>query len=264
MTNIPFDIVKNALRSGTATPCLVPSLLEARDSSDKQENAAEEEEDIKWAAANLYGGGEDTTLGVMEAFILAMLRHPEVYEKAQEEIDRVVGNERLPTLNDKEALPYLDCVLKELLRWNPPAPLGIPHRLMEDDVYRGYHIPRGAIVLSNIYAILRACPQPDIFRPERFMEDPGILDPREVAFGYGRRVCPGRYLAELSIWYLVANITATFKISRVVDNEGKEVTPPFDFISGLIRHPKPFSCSISPRSERAISLIHQAKTSGEL
>jgi cytochrome P450 len=52
----------------------------------------------------------------MESFILAMVRHPEAYKKAQEEIDRVVGNERLPTLDDREALPYLDCVLKEVLR----------------------------------------------------------------------------------------------------------------------------------------------------
>ena len=56
------------------------------------------------------------TSGVMESFILAMVRHPEAYKKAQEEIDRVVGNERLPTLDDREALPYLDCVLKEVLR----------------------------------------------------------------------------------------------------------------------------------------------------
>jgi len=200
----------------------------------------------------------------MESFILAMVRHPEVYKKAQEEIDRVLGNERLPTLDDREDLPYIDCVLKELLRWNPPAPLGLPHRLTEDDFYQGYHIPRGATVIADLFAILHTCPQPEIFRPERFMEDPSIVDPREVVFGYGRRRCPGRHLAELEIWYLIANITATFNISKAVDNEGKEIIPPFDIINGMVRHPKPFRCSISPRSERAVSLIHQARTSGEM
>jgi hypothetical protein len=96
------------------------------------------------------------------------------------------------------------------------------------------------------------------------------------------RICPGRYLAELTIWYLIANITATFKISRAVDNAGEEIIPPFDIIPGLLRwvyfrlrgifayfisfdsRPKPFLCSISPRSEKAVSLIRQAKTSGEL
>ena len=57
------------------------------------------------------------TSGVMQAFILAIVQYPEGYKKAQEEIDRVAGNERLPTLNDREALPYLDCVLKELLKY---------------------------------------------------------------------------------------------------------------------------------------------------
>ncbi|KAF8229384.1 cytochrome P450 [Tricholoma matsutake] len=260
MMNIPFDMVKKNMRSGTATPSFTSSLLEAHCTSDKEAIAIEDEEDIiKGAAGTLFAAAEDTTVAIMESFILAMVRYPEVYKKAQEEIDRVIGSERLLTINDRGSLPYLECVLKELFRWNPPLPLGFPHRVMEDDSYQGYHIPNGATIIANIYAMLQDCSQPHVFRPERFIDDPNISDPREVVFGFGRRICPGRHFGETNVWYMIANITATLDISKSTDDEGKEITPPFEVICSFVRHPKPFSCSIRPRSEKATSLIHDAK-----
>ena len=87
----------------------------------------------------------------MEGFFLVMTLHPDVVKKAQEELDRVVGNERLPELSDRENLPYISALLKELLRWACPGPFGIPKRVMEDDVYKGYRIPAGATVIGNIW-----------------------------------------------------------------------------------------------------------------
>ena len=82
-----------------------------------------------------------------------MALHPHVVKNAQEELDRVVGNERLPELSDWENLPYISALLKELLRWACPLPLGIPKRVMEDDVYKGYHIPAGANIVENIWSV---------------------------------------------------------------------------------------------------------------
>jgi len=164
-----------------------------------------------------------------------MVRHPDVYKKAQKEIDHVIGNGRLPTIDDRPSLPYLDSLIREVLRWNPPAPMGLPHRVIEDDIYEGCHIPKGTTVIANIYAVMQACPQPDVLRPERTTEDPNLPDPHEFVFGFGRRICPGRHLAEYSIWYLVASITATLNISRVLDRDGKEIIPPFDVTQDLIR-----------------------------
>ena len=79
-----------------------------------------------------------------------MTLHPQVVKKAQEELDRVVGNDRLPELSDRENLPYVSALLKEVLRWGCPLPIGIPKRVMEDDVYRGYRIPAGATIIENI------------------------------------------------------------------------------------------------------------------
>ena len=80
-----------------------------------------------------------------------MALHPHVVNKAQEELDRVVSNERLPELSDRENLPYISALLKELLRWACPLPIGLPKRAMEGDVYKGYRIPAGATVIENIW-----------------------------------------------------------------------------------------------------------------
>jgi cytochrome P450 len=71
-----------------------------------------------------------------------MATHPDVQRTAQQEIDRVVGNDRLPDFADRVSLPYIEAVYHELLRHSPPLPLGIPHALMEDDVYEGHFLPR--------------------------------------------------------------------------------------------------------------------------
>jgi len=80
-----------------------------------------------------------------------MTLYPEVQRKAQEEIDGVVGTDRLPSFQDRQNLPYVDAIVKEVLRWHPVAPMGIPHMTTEDDVYEGYLIPKGALLLPNIW-----------------------------------------------------------------------------------------------------------------
>lgn len=80
-----------------------------------------------------------------------MTLYPEVQEKAQEEIDRVVGFDRFPSFSDRVNLPYIDAMVKEVLRWNPVVPLGLPHTTIEEDTVEGFYIPKGAIVVPNIW-----------------------------------------------------------------------------------------------------------------
>ena len=115
-------------------------------------------------------------------------------KKAQDELDRVVGKGELPKFSDKDNLPYIGALVKEVLRWNPPSPISIPTRSMQDDVYRGYLIPAGATVIQNVWAIFRdpnIYPDPETFNPDRFLKDgkinPLVFDPEERAFGAGRR-----------------------------------------------------------------------------
>ncbi|KAF8890710.1 cytochrome P450 [Infundibulicybe gibba] len=233
MMDVPFEMVKARMKSGTAPPSFTSTLLETRQSQGSI--APEDEEDIKGAAGTLYAAAEDTTVSVLEAFILAMVQHPGVFKKAQEELDSVVGTYRLPTPEDRPSLPYFECVLKEVCRWNPPVPLGMPHRLMEDDVYQGYHIPEGSTVIANIYAILQDCSQPHLFLPERFLDDSSLPDPRDVIFGFGRRICPGRHFADTGIWSVLTSITASFDISKALDADGNKITPALDFTDGFVR-----------------------------
>ena len=82
-----------------------------------------------------------------------MALHPHVVRKAQEELDRVVGGERLPELSDQENLPYIAALIKELLRWTCPLPISIPKQVMEDDIYNGWFIPAGATIIENIWYV---------------------------------------------------------------------------------------------------------------
>ena len=87
----------------------------------------------------------------MQAFVLAMALYPDVQDNAHAELDAVVGRGRLPTIEDRTSLPYLNAVVKELLRWHIVAPLGVPHMTVEDDVYNEYQIPKGSMIIANLW-----------------------------------------------------------------------------------------------------------------
>lgn len=83
-----------------------------------------------------------------------MALNPEVQAKAQEEIDHVIGPNKLPTFDDRDKLPYIEAIVKETLRWHPVAPMCIPHLCTQDDIYEGHFIPKGSIIMPNIWFVL--------------------------------------------------------------------------------------------------------------
>lgn len=87
----------------------------------------------------------------MSFFILAMIKYPEVQVKAQAELDAVLGRNQLPSYDDEDSLPYITAITKEVFRWQPALPLAVPHFNKEDDIYKGYNIPSGSIVLANTW-----------------------------------------------------------------------------------------------------------------
>lgn len=120
---------------------------------DPEDADAEGREVLKRVASSIFGAGSDTTISANSSFFLLMSLHSEVQRKAQEEIDRVVGHDRLPTAQDRKDLPYVDAIMREVARLNPVTPLGehesyaslgiltcalaLPRRLKQDDVYEG-------------------------------------------------------------------------------------------------------------------------------
>ncbi|KAI9449499.1 cytochrome P450 [Lactarius psammicola] len=221
----------------------------------------EEEEDlVKWAANAITIGGTDTTISTLTTFFLAMTMYPEAQKKAQEEIDTVVGAHRLPTIDDRDRLPYVNGLLKEVLRWGPATPLAGPHRLTRDDEQDGYFIPEGTVVIVNVWGLMRdesLYSNPLIFNPERFVASEtksAEIDPR-ICFGFGRRFCPGIRVAEGSLFLFFAMTLATYQISKAVDESGAVLEPTAQYTSRLMRHPMPFPCTIKPRSEKAMAFI---------
>ncbi|KAG2117032.1 cytochrome P450 [Suillus discolor] len=256
MVSAPHKFVKDQMVAGIAPVSFTSNLLEGSDVS------AEEEHVVKWSALSLCASGTDTTVSAIYSLFLAMTLFPDVQKKAQAEIDAVVGPDRFPTFADRDSLPYTDALVKEILRWHVVAPTGFPHRVTEDDIHDGYYIPKGSIVLPNIWFMLndpRTYANPSQFNPERFLAKDGKkpeTEPRTACFGFGRRICPGLHLADAFIWISTVMSLAVFDISKVVEH-GVEITPEVDPSSGTSSHPKPFKCSIKPRSAIALELIEQ-------
>ncbi|KAJ7751737.1 cytochrome P450 [Mycena maculata] len=249
MVEEPYLFTRCQVAAGTAPISFVSRLLE------NEEKVTEEEaRDVKYTASSLYGGGADTTAASLYAFFLAMLLTPDVQHHAQAEIDAVIGSARLPLLSDRNQLPYVSAVVTELLRWHSVAPLGVPHAAMEDTVIDDFLIPKeGAVIIANLWNMANdpaGYPSPSAFDPTRHLATPAPRDPRATCFGFGRRVCPGRELAEASVFLCVAMTLAVFNIER-----GPGALPVHENMQGTISTTKPFDCVVKPRSERAVALI---------
>lgn len=104
-----------------------------------------------YITGSLLEAGSDTTSGILVGFIQAMILFPEVQKKAQEEIDRVVGPDRMPIMEDSPDMPYIRACVKESLRWMPTVIMGVPHSVIQDDTYMGYKIPEGATIINNVW-----------------------------------------------------------------------------------------------------------------
>ncbi|KAG9080452.1 hypothetical protein FRC06_006564 [Ceratobasidium sp. 370] len=186
---------------------------------------------------------------------IAFILFADVQAKAQHEIDLVIGSNRLPTMEDRAQLPYIERLIEELLRWRPIAPNGAPHVCYKDDIYKGYHIPKGAIVLGNIWAMSHndaVYKDPETFEPDRFL-DPSVPSP--PAFGFGRRVCPGIHYAKSSLFICLASILATFDIKMAKDVRGDDIVPGSEAENDLLYRPIPFKFRLVPRSPLHAQLI---------
>jgi len=165
-------------------------------------------------------GGTDSSTGTLEWALSNLLNHPEVLKKAREELGRVVGEDRLLNESDLPKLPYLRKIILETLRLYPPAPILIPHVSSEDITIGGYNVPKNSIVIINGWAMQRDPEQwkdATSFKPERF--DVEGEEKKLVAFGMGRRACPGEPMALQSVSYTVGLLIQCFDWKRV--NEEK-------------------------------------------
>ncbi|KAF8073651.1 cytochrome P450 [Lyophyllum atratum] len=261
MYDFPLREVREQMAKGIAKPSMMLSQLEALDQASHMVDY--NEEDIKSVGATAYIAGVETTSSALSIFFLAMVLYPHCQLRAQEELDAVVGTERLPRFDDRASLPYLECLIQETLRWHHPVPTGVPHQGSEDDVYDGMFIPKGSVVIANIRGMTwddNIYEDPFTFDPTRYMQKPlGRGEPFSGAtWGFGRRICPGRHLADASVWIAMATILSTLCISKAKSEDGEEITPEEVFYTSVASRPRPFQCGIRPRSHSAEDLVFQA------
>ncbi|OTA00033.1 hypothetical protein A9Z42_0029920 [Trichoderma parareesei] len=243
--NIQYSFVERQMANGTHRPSMVSDLIERYTVTESLNGKLDrdKEDAIKWTAGILYGGGSDTTVAALSSFRLAIVLFPEVQQRAQEELDSLLGTcpERLPCFEDQERLPYTSALVTEVLRWYGIVPISTPLMADQEIIYGSYRIPKGAYPFS--------------FSPERFLEPRNEPDPGE-AFGWGRRVCPGRYMADDNLFITIARILAVFNITKAVDEHGNPIEPRVGYTPGVVSHLTEFpSTVITARSKRHEGLV---------
>ncbi|KAG6916586.1 hypothetical protein DXG01_006236 [Tephrocybe rancida] len=221
----PFEHVKRNIESGIAEPSFTSDVLTNDQFAADREQREEFELNVKWASASMFAAGQEVIAAVTLTVILAMVTNPEMHKKAQDELKMVLGP-RTPTFKDRDDLPYVHAIIKEILRWRPPLPVSIVRASNQDDIYRGYFIPKKTIIIPNLWALSRASVKddpeysPETFAPERFLRENPPMDPSTYVFGFGRRL----------------------DIMPCIDESGKEIPVNMTYPSGFLSFPEPFRC----------------------
>ncbi|KAI0043607.1 cytochrome P450 [Auriscalpium vulgare] len=248
MRDNPLAFVKECMAKGIAHPSIARDGFEAMDNSEAfVKPGAVTEEALRNACGSLYLAGFDTMVAALHTLFLALTMNPIAQRKAQAEVDAVTGRMRLPNFHDQPHLPYVEAFCKELIRWHLPAPLLFPHKVQQDDTYKGYLIPKGCIVMINGWQAAAIThdpemyPEPDMFNPERFLTvEPARKIDADVAvgavFGIGRRQCPGRHVADAILFMTVASVLATFDVGKAKNERGEEIPLSGAYTGDSARH----------------------------
>ncbi|KAI0872055.1 cytochrome P450 2C3 [Hypoxylon argillaceum] len=227
-----------------------------------------EEAEASYVVGQMAIAGALTIGSPIQSFLLAMLHYPEWQRKLQSEIDQVCGGD-CPQWEHREKLPLLRAVVKEVIRWRPPVPTGIPHAITKDDVYNGYFIPAGATIHALEWAMTRdekMYPDGDEFNPARWLDPayPTYKGPLTThpklngfsQFGFGRRTCQGIPLVEQDLYLAMGGMAWAFDIRKKRRADGSEVPVHWnDYTPLLIAKPKPFEFDAVVRGEERARLL---------
>lgn len=253
VTRQPFYDLKNERVPGNIQQSFVQQNLE---SLSKTPHSIEDEDVIMFAAGSLFSAGTETLTVVFLNFIALMVNHPEIQQRAFDEIQARLSSEQLPDLRQRDSLPFIDCIIQEVHRMYPPIPL-IPHSNTHEEQYNGYKIPKKSWVMANVWAMLhddKVYSEPEKFLPQRFEGQDPAPDPRVLTYGFGRRRCPGLHFADLYIYLLVSRVLTLFEIAPCLEDN----KPVLKFTPGLVAFPKPFACRLIPRKS-ALEILKKSE-----
>lgn len=258
------DEVRKEMAAGRTTDSFATKLLE------NQEETGLNDIEGAFLLGTLYGAGAGTTSATLISYTLAMVLHPQWQRKVQDEVDKI--GDRLPNFDDLPNLPTVRAAVKETLRWRPVTAGGIPHKSVKDDVYDGYFIPAGTNIHPNLWAIHRdevLYPDPETFNPARWLapEFPTYQEPltkfpnlqNYSAFGFGRRICPGQYLAERSLYIVAARLAWAVEFNKRRGSDGKAIeVSDWDYTSGFNTQPRAFAFDLKARDGKRVEVLEEA------
>ncbi|RCH89793.1 hypothetical protein CU098_005126 [Rhizopus stolonifer] len=203
--------------------------------------------------SDFLAGGTDTVSVTLSWTVALLCHHPEIQQRVADEIQQFVRkHNRFPQFSDRDQVPYVNCVLKESLRFRPVTAFGIPHAVKEDVVIDQYLFKKGTSVMTPMESIHwnpQVYFEPERFFPERFINDTKTMNaaangrPEErdhFNFGWGRRLCPGIYLAEVELFIVFVQLIGRCIVEPPTDEKGQVILPDID-------HPNS-SLTLSPRT----------------
>lgn len=206
------------------------------------------EDYLFYIIGDLFIAGTDTTTNSILWILLYMCLFPDIQERVHREIEAVIGRDKAPSLIDRGSLPFTEATIMEVQRMTVVVPLAIPHMASKTTVFRGYTIPKGTVVIPNLWSVHRdptVWENPDDFCPSRFLDEQGGLQRNEyfVPFGIGRRICMGEQLAKMELFLMFTSLMQAFSFRFP---EGK-ANPPMHGRFGLTLAPCPYAVCVTPR-----------------
>ncbi|XP_008405248.1 cytochrome P450 2J6-like [Poecilia reticulata] len=206
-----------------------------------------DEENLIMCVLDLFVAGSETTSTTLRWAFLYMAKYPEIQEKVQAEIDRVIGQSRQPSMEDRTNLPYTDAVIHEILRMGNIAPLALPHSTNKEVQLGGYTIPKEVLIIPNLASVLfdrKEWETPFTFNPGHFLNEEGKFAKKTafIPFSAGKRVCLGENLARMELFLFFTSFMQHFTFSMPAG-----VKAVMDYRAGITLAPKPYEICITPR-----------------
>ncbi|XP_029663810.1 probable cytochrome P450 305a1 [Formica exsecta] len=197
---------------------------------------------------DFFIAGTKTTTATLDFLFMQIANHQDVQHKLHEEIDVVIGPNRLPTLEDRVKMPFTEAVFTESQRMWLVTPIIGPRRVLDNTTLGNYAIPKNVTVLMNVFynnMNPELFPNPTLFKPERHLDKQGAyrMDQNIILFGKGKRRCPGEALAKSALFVLFVGIMQKYCLLPVPGEKSIKI----ELTNGLINVPKPYQVLVVPR-----------------